>query len=494
MKEKFTKVKEIIKRNDNLIIFILIVLSLIGINLNVNVNNSDELWLFQNIYKIYNGFELYSDINCIITPLFLLIGNAFFKILGANFLTYRIYSIVIQTVLFFTSYLILKRLNIGKLKSAIIIEILLLIGFSMIINGANYNILSLVFLIIGLYLNLKPKKHNTIIQAIIWFLIYLTKQNIAILYGVSLILYELFKNCEKKEKINNIVKEITMFATLVIISLIVMSFNNIFEGFINYAILGLNEFAIENIYINWEKFILMLALIIINIVITTLLLKKKICTENEREKLIILNIFAYPILLTAYPIFNEYHIIIGICPMILLTIFSINILIKNLPIKLKNKYIYIIGIILSIILIGRSGNNFENWKNNIEVDKQHPYYGGVFKNGIIDSVNNVCEYIEENQNRVIVLSSKAAYYNICLKTSNGMLDLPFKGNLGKDGEEGLIETVKKLDNTEILIEKNEENLIYQESLKTRNYIKENFEKIGEIEEFEIYFQTKSNMI
>ena len=65
--------------------------------------------------------------------------------------------------------------------------------------------------------------------------------------------------------------------------------------------------------------------------------------------------------------------------------------------------------------------------------------------------------------------------------------MPYKGNFGKDGEEGLLNKVKKLENTEILIEKNENDLIYQESTITREYIKENLEKIGEVEEFEIYF-------
>ena len=86
-----------------------------------------------------------------------------------------------------------------------------------------------------------------------------------------------------------------------------------------------------------------------------------------------------------------------------------------------------------------------------------------------------------------MLSGKAGFYNILFKNNNGIFDLPFKGNLGKDGEKGLLNKVKELENTEILIEKNEDDLIYQESLVTRKYIKENFEKIGEVEEFEIYF-------
>ena len=72
-----------------------------------------------------------------------------------------------------------------------------------------------------------------------------------------------------------------------------------------------------------------------------------------------------------------------------------------------------------------------------------------------------------------------------LKRNNGKMDLPFYGNLGIEGEDGLIEEIKNLKNTKILILKNDEYL-FQESDKIREYIRDNYEKIGEIEEFDIY--------
>ena len=87
---------------------------------------------------------------------------------------------------------------------------------------------------------------------------------------------------------------------------------------------------------------------------------------------------------------------------------------------------------------------------------------------------------------MIVLSSKAAFYMIPTGRSNGMMDLPFKGNLGQGGENGLIEKIKNTKNAEFLIEKDEENIEWQESKSVRKYIIDNMEKIGEIEEFEIY--------
>ena len=75
---------------------------------------------------------------------------------------------------------------------------------------------------------------------------------------------------------------------------------------------------------------------------------------------------------------------------------------------------------------------------------------------------------------------------IPLKESNGEMDLPFKGNLGKQGETGLINEIKNLKNTEILIKKDENDMNWQESKQTRQYIINHLSCIGEIEDFLIY--------
>ena len=75
---------------------------------------------------------------------------------------------------------------------------------------------------------------------------------------------------------------------------------------------------------------------------------------------------------------------------------------------------------------------------------------------------------------------------IPLKSSNVEFDLPFRGNLGKNGEGGLLQKIINLKDTYILLDRNEKDVIYQESEIVRDYIKNNFEKDGEIEEFDIY--------
>ena len=122
------KIIEKIKKKEDVFIFLLIAFSLIGITLNVKLDASDELWNFQNIYKMYNGFVIYKDANVICTPLFFYIGNLLFRVLSANFFVFRIYSIVIYSVYIFVNYKILAKLKINKKISYILVILLMIWG------------------------------------------------------------------------------------------------------------------------------------------------------------------------------------------------------------------------------------------------------------------------------------------------------------------------------------------------------------------------------
>lgn len=73
-----------------------------------------------------------------------------------------------------------------------------------------------------------------------------------------------------------------------------------------------------------------------------------------------------------------------------------------------------------------------------------------------------------------------------LRKNNKILDLPFYGNMGKEGEEGIIEEINNMKNAKILIIKDIEQKHGQESEKILNFIKENLEYEGEICRFSIY--------
>ena len=192
-----------------------------------------------------------------------------------------------------------------------------------------------------------------------------------------------------------------------------------------------------------------------------------------------------------YPILNTFHRILANVFIFITIIYVFQVISEKVEIKEKHKkiinfteWIIIIAVIgYSVLNIYRIVIYFRmyNRENNI-------YYGGIYREGQKENINNVCNYIKTKEKqgiRVIFISYKAMLYNSILEINNVKLDLPFVGNLGKEGEDGLINDISKLKNTEILITKNEEEVV-QESKKALEFVRNTYKKIGEIEEFYIY--------
>ena len=495
------KISEIIKKNENFCIILLILLSLVGVTLYVSLDVNDELWNFQNIYKMYNGFQIYEDANVICTPLFFYIGNLLFNFLGANFFVFRIYNILIFIIYYFFIYKIFRELKINIKFSALIILVLIMYKNYLTPKVmANYNSLALGITLFGIYWFIKTKgeinNKNIIIQSIICFLVILTKQNIGIYYFIALTIIILLRS--KKNKIKTVLKEIFLLILLTSIFLLYLNINGLLDGFINYTIEGIINFARTNISINIYNIIIEITIILINLSVSIFLLKQKKVELDieERDNLLILNCFSILMAFIAYPIANEMHIIFSINISIILLVYLINIILKKGKIHLK-RINYIVSIILIfIIFIDIIINILSFFKWSMEIfNKEYfysykePYFGAIITPEMYNDIEIITNYIEQKEKEgkdVIIFSSKAALYMVPEKQSNGFFDLPFNGNFGNLNEQEIFNKLKEQENLLILVEKNENNINWQENKNIIQKIKKEFNYIEYIEEFGIY--------
>ena len=487
------KAKEIIKKHQNIFIIFFIILMIIGYCFNVYLGAGDEIWNFQNIYKMLNGYKIYTDANVITTPLFHFIGYVFLKLFGQNILVFRIYNLLLMIIMYFLIYKILEKLCKNKFSAFIYFCIIIMISKAIWSWIGTYNKLAIDFVLLGVFLNLiwieKKEKHN-IIQAVIMFLVFFTKQNIGVFYILGICLYQIIK--EKNPK--NIIKQIIFFGIFLGISMILFIYFGIFNDFINYAVLGIGEFAKENIYWSIENIIQIIFSLIFVISMSIFLIKNEKIKNEEKDKLILLTIVSIPLMLIAFPIFDEWHTIVS-CIVVNISLFYIldYILFKHILFGKVRKimeilllmYIFI-NIYLSIVCFYKYINN-DLLKNNF-FNYNHPFYGGFFNEKDGKEFEKVTKYIENSEEDVIILTCDAALYMIPLKRSNGAMDLPFLGNMGKNGEDAMIEKIEQMHDIKIFIQKDENNLSWQESKKINDYIKENLEYLGEIEKFAIYLK------
>ena len=486
--------KKIIKniRKKDIDIYLMLIL-LIGIfNHKQIIWVGDGLWDFSNIYKMSIGYRIYKDLNVIITPFFFDIGKILFNILGRNFRTYVLYNFVIYMAFFTCINVIFKELNINKNKRVAFFLILFIFFKQIIPVGANYNIIAFITVFISIILFLK-KKENYYIHGILVFITIMCKQNMGAFHGIGVLLFIITQNDKDiKNKIISIIQlAITNFVLLAVF-LIYYKCNGLLADFMDMAVLGIREFSTKNIAFNYNASLYFYLAILIDIFLIYVVNSKKLnfSTENEtiKNNIKMLVCIGTPMILVGIPIVNAFHSVLS-CTIISFAFFyTIENMIFN---EIKTKKEYLIKILIIMFLILSTVYYIIETKDFTYCsDRNSPYYGGYISKEANEQIENICKFIVDNNSkniRVIILSQEANAYMTPLKKANREFDLPFMGNLGKDGEDGLIKKIKNLRNTKILIKKDEEKVFWQESIKVRKYIEENLENIGEIEGYSIFY-------
>ncbi len=487
------KIIEKTKKHDNIIMLIFIGIAVCAVAFWVKSEANDELWNFSNIYKMVNGYTIYKDTNVIITPLFFYIGEVFFKMLGANYLTGRILGALIFISMFFSIYQLFKVLNIRKLNSMLYVLGIMVAYQENIMSIGAYNQLAIIFYILGIIFLIKSKYKptiNSIIQGIIIFLIFLSKQNLAVYYIIANIICRIVTNKNKIQIVKHTIIELTTSFILLVLFLYTLYLNNNLYEFINYTVLGITDFADKNTVmpvVNIIAILLQVALLISYFIIAKI--KKIPFEEKIRKNIKIMTIFSILIIFFAYPILNVFHINSEAILTIITTLYIIdNIIVETLLKSKKTDIIKKVAIVAMLIyFIIKGTNNNINYINMMDKE-EGPYYGAIFLEETKQEINEIVEFIKTENSKGIdvkIVSYHANLYMNILKKNNGIMDLPFNGNMGKDGANGVINQIKSLQNSKVLITKEKDDT-YQESTQIREYIQNNMELIGEISQFLIY--------
>ena len=498
MKKKFNKILEIIKRCDNICVFF-ILFSVLGIYLYTKkMVLGDEFWLFSFVYKFSNGYKLYGDLNILTTPLFHFLGKIILQVLGDSYSSFRIYGALIFSTLFTMIYMLLKKMKVKKINAFTYIMCLYFVFYikSFFLIGASYNYLALIFIIAGIMLEINNKKNsvNKVLKGVILFFIFITKQNVVALYVLALIIIYLMKIKRSEISIKDVMKSTIIICISFVIPLIFLIvyliINNTLGDFISYCFLGTVEFGSKNLFFRLTA-IPIIVVYIVGIIISSIIIRKKDINEEVRN----INFIILPIeiimVLWAFPILDEYHMLVGTMVSIIILIYNIHNLfileMKNKKVIQRNMKIIIFVIFLFSVLC--SGERLYMYINSDEKNYDiKPYIGVIIDKSLKNKINTICNYVEENEKLNIdtkIISSDANLYCNVLHKNNRNMDMPLVGNLGKGGEEGLISEVRNLkEKTQILIPKTK--LSWQESEKLRNVIMNELKQIGEIENFYIY--------
>lgn len=513
------KVKEFLKKEYknillNISIFILISIFISPIILDRGIGDLDELWNYNFARNVADVLIPYKDFNMVQTPLLPLIAGLILKIFSNELITMRILAILLHASIIFTIFKILSKLNISKK----IITLFLLIWINIIKSYMciDYNFSTLFITLIIVYIEIAEKKEEflefkfkrDILIGILSGLTILLKQTIGLIICIVTLFYKIIfirNKKDLKEFLKSLITKILFILVPINMLLIYLGINGALLDFWDYTILGIKTFSNKIPYsnlINSDKFIISVLSIFIPL---TLVVSYIYSTIKKKEKLNTIISYSIGMFAVTFPISDEIHFLIGsTIGMLAIVYIAIKVytIIKNKfknNIKLK-KFITFLNIfintfieLLIIVYIGTSFiNNLIFFSKYIKDAKQYTkleHYRYIkMSDEQINMIQHVQTYIILNENNdVYILDSDAAVFMIPLNKYNKDFDMFLKGNLGSKGEEGQIEKIKSMkNNTKILIKNDNYRKNWQNPNQVTDYIKENLEKIGEIEYFDIY--------
>ena len=537
------------------LVFVLAFLLYTTYNLANNDLGYDRIWTFHMTQKIAMGEIPYSEINIIITPLFYQLGALLFNITGqANLAMYSVYGGLICGFVILMTYKLIKEFssnsNISFFASCIISK------FLCILCETNYNSLLLGLILTVVYLELqreKKKEKSTKYNIIIGFVLGLgaaVKHNVGGVIIIASLILPIIKKCVYKEK-NVSFKEIGYkligICVIGLIYLIWLISVGALESFIDFALLGMFDFAEKNSIGGYTN---LLTLLSAAIIYTTFLLDSTLKNkENEKNNIwLIMGVYALAGVTYIIPLCNPWHSILGsMLSIILLFCFCtkgcsknnrkamlcimvafwlVNVMINFTIGEIDEEItevtrwdrfyeIYsvfnfiaislIIGMIIFnklkiggiiaflVMILAPIATNTYVWRTNVKENDM--YYISEYSciglsNEEMKDILEVNDYILKKENegyKVLIMDIEASRYMVPLHKNNYKYDLMLNGNLGFKGEKRLIEETKQIEKLIVLRQKPEvETIPIQQPEKIDEFIEDYYVRIGEINDLEIY--------
>lgn len=275
---------------------------------------------------------------------------------------------------------------------------------------------------------------------------------------------------------------------------------------------------------------------------------KTIENKIKYKKIIIATFSGIPMLITIYPIADEVHFYIAVFQLSILLLYILafpcikllkkiieydkigkvfNYIIDNKVNVFVEKFIVTFVILLGIFKMAQiSLYNYEEYKSellesksiveneNIENEniKSEEIKNENIENNNIENVNiennkdlfkhfkniplttgyikltqEIYDFYKENNvKKIIIVDAEACVYDIPMDIYNKNFDMFLKGNIGKNGEEGLISNIENSTNNIYLIKKEGATLNWQTPKSVIEYIRKNMKKLGSIEYYDIY--------
>ena len=420
-----------------LIFIITILYSMFGYRLSV-----DDVWCYGFVYNLASGLVPYVDYNMVIGPVFPLLGSLFLLILGKNMMSFIVFGAVVATGIFILAKKVFNR------------SYLIFYALFLLYSTPNYSVLCIFFLLLLMYL--EDRKSNDYLIGIILGLTILTKIHV----GLFLCIPSLFLGNSRKT-----IHRVIGAGGVGAIALLIMCLIGNIDGFVNYTILGLFDFAKNNGKV-YEWIYLVLASIIYGLYL--LIVKKE---KDIKLKYVLC------FLILGYPIFETYHSVLASIP-------SFGYYLNKIKL---HKGILVCAFCVWVAILGYN-YTVRYYKENMTFDTNSVLFKyKIEPKDMIKKMENTFNYIDNySKNKQIYIFSGMAYmYKLEKGKEINKFDLINNGNIGYKGAEVYISDIEEnCNNNCVFFVTN--NQIGQTNMDIMNFVRNKYKYVKSYEMFDIY--------
>lgn len=491
------------------LIIVILLLILTSIIMVKPLNDLDEIWNYNFARNIVDSNMPYKDFNMIQMPLVPALCAIFLNLFGNELMIMRMIAILLCTIILFITYKILEVLKVNKWLNYTFLIFLIYILKDHFRIDYNFFVLANVLWII--YIELKTICEKTkeelltsskkdVALGILAGICICSKQTTGVFVAIVLVGYNIINVSNFKEfKLlikKAIYRVIGIFIPLLLLC-IYFTWNHLWNDFIDYCVLGIGTFSnsipYSNLLTNRNIFIKMLSIIVPIFLISMIgnIFGNKYKKKEFNRNLLIIASYAIAEMVVVFPISDDIHFLVGAFPTMIGMVYGISILsrkLKNTKVKIFIKEYLKAFDILAVTILGMV--SIVSLYNYVICARQYTtlnHFNSIIQSQEqIDSIKSVGEYIQKQDKDVYILDATAAIYTIPLNQYTKNYDMFLIGNLGGNGEEGIIEDLQKKENYIVLIKNDQYSRNWQNPEKVREYIIENIDKIGEIDTFDIY--------
>lgn len=442
--------------------------------------NGDEFWNYNFAKNVADGLLPYRDFNIVQTPLSAYIAGAFLSVFGKGLLVHRILGYFLAVSIFCTAYHLCVK--ISKTSFISIISVLLLFAVHYPYYIYNYNYLSLFVLLLIFEVeicNEEGRAWKHILVGLLAGITLLFKQSTGALIVLANFFVCLYLLKHSNHKRCAIISRALVSGVPALIYVLYLLATGTFADFWEYAVKGIATFSHRttpiDLIISGPGNIVFFIIIFIGYFMSF----KSIRRNGKSNVLISILIFNIAWLMVAYPLCDASHLLCLLVPLTPALFFSV----RFKRYKDWEKYVCIvIATVVCVIAI----TPFSAIGTNYVFSDLNNYKGVVIESSVNERIKTISEYITKKNKEgynVRIAADAASAYKIPINVYEKDWDMLLVGNIGGNTIESLL---SENDKTLYLVYKDSSVLNEQNYFELIDYIKDNYVKIEEVLNFDVY--------